>query len=117
MTADISGRTRIYIICGHTDMRKSIDGLIAIVQNQLSADPDRESMYLFCGRRCDRIKILMKEPDGFVLIYKRLNRSSGRYRWPRDRSEARPLTWREFDWLMQGLDIEQPKAIKPMPEF
>ena len=52
------------------------------------------------------------EPDGFVLIYKRLTASHGRYRWPRNRSEVRNLTWREFDWLMSGIDIDQPKAIR-----
>lgn len=53
----------------------------------------------------------MWEPDGFVLLYKRLS-VEGRYRWPRNKEETRSLTWREFDWLMSGLDIEQPKAIK-----
>ena len=38
--------------------------------------------------------------------------AQGSYRWPRDKSEVRNLTWREFDWLMSGIDIEQPKAIK-----
>jgi transposase len=47
-----------------------------------------------------------------VLIYKRLTASHGRYRWPRNRSEVRNLTWREFDWLMSGIDIDQPKAIR-----
>ena len=69
------------------------------------------SLYLFCGRKCDRIKAILKEPDGIVMIYKRLT-AQGSYRWPRDKSEVRNLTWREFDWLMSGIDIEQPKAIK-----
>jgi transposase len=54
----------------------------------------------------------MWEPDGFVLIYKRLSVTEGRYRWPRTRNEVRNLTWREFDWLLSGIDIEQPKAIR-----
>ena len=69
------------------------------------------ALYLFCGRKCDRIKAILKEPDGIVMIYKRLT-AQGSYRWPRDKSEVRNLTWREFDWLMSGIDIEQPKAIK-----
>ena len=56
-------------------------------------------------------KETLKEPDGIVMIYKRLT-AQGSYRWPRDKSEVRNLTWREFDWLMSGIDIEQPKAIK-----
>ena len=68
-------------------------------------------MFLFCGRRADRIKVIFKETDGYVMIYKRLT-AQGRYRWPRKSSEARNLTWQEFDWLMSGIDIDQPKAIK-----
>lgn len=111
MLADISGATSIYIICGYTDMRKAIDGLCAIIKDQLAADPQNNSIYLFCGKKRDRIKVILKEPDGMVMIYKRLT-AQGCYRWPGNRSEVRNLTWREFDWLMSGLDIDQPKAIK-----
>ncbi len=111
MIGDITNADKIYIVCGYTDMRKSIDGLCAIVQNELHLNPMSKNLFLFCGRRCDRIKLLIHEPDGFVMIYKRLS-VEGRYRWPRNKSEARSLTWREFDWLMSGLDIEQPKAIR-----
>lgn len=93
-------------------MRKSIDGLCAVIQDQLQLNPSESSLFLFCGRRCDRIKALLKEPDGYVLIYKRLTAKYGRYRWPRNESEVRDLSWREFDWLMSGLDIDQPKAIR-----
>ena len=64
--------------------------------------------FFFCGRKCDRIKAILKEPDGIVMIYKRLT-AQGSYRWPRNKSEVRNLTWREFDWLMSGIDIEQPE--------
>ena len=112
MLADISGVRDIYIVTGYTDMRKSIDGLCAVIEKQMSSDVAiGGSLYLFCGRRRDRIKALLREPDGFVLIYKRLT-AKGCYRWPRKRSEVRNLTWQEFDWLMSGLDIEQPKAIR-----
>ena len=110
MLADISNVDAIYIVCGRTDMRKSIDGLCAIIQDQFSMEIDN-ALYLFCGRKCDRIKAILKEPDGIVMIYKRLT-AKGSYRWSRDRSEVRNLTWREFDWLMSGIDIEQPKAIR-----
>ena len=55
MLADISNVDAIYIVCGRTDMRKSIDGLCAIIQEQFSMEIDH-SLYLFCGRKCDRIK-------------------------------------------------------------
>lgn len=111
MLADISGVDNIYIICGYTDMRKAIDGLCAIIEDQLKMDPNGNALYLFCGKRRDRIKALLREKDGFVLIYKRLTARGG-YRWPRDKSEVRNLTWQEFDWLMSGIDIVQPKAIR-----
>ena len=84
--------------------------MCAIIHEQFSMEIDH-ALFLFCGRKCDRIKAILKEPDGIVMIYKRLT-AQGSYRWPRDRSEVRNLTWREFDWLMSGIDIEQPKAIK-----
>lgn len=110
MLGDISGLDRIYIVCGYTDMRKSINGLCAIIEDQLKASLDSRSLFLFCGRRRDRIKALFREPDGYVLIYKRLSVKGG-YQWPRKQSEVRNLTWREFDWLMSGIDIDQPKAL------
>lgn len=112
MLGDISIATNIYIITGYTDMRKSVDGLCAIVMDQLKAEPNGHSIYLFCGKRCDRIKVLLREPDGYVLLYKRLDVVRGKYRWPRNRSEVKPITWQQFDWLMSGLEIEQPKALQ-----
>ena len=62
MLADISSVDAIYIVCGRTDMRKSIDGLCAIIQEQFSMEIDH-ALFLFCGRKCDRIKAILKEPD------------------------------------------------------
>lgn len=75
-------------------------------------DSDQSSLFLFCGKRCDRIKVPLHEADGYVLLYKRLSVSQGRYRWPRKNSEAKRITWRQLDWLLDGLDMEQPKAIQ-----
>lgn len=111
MLGDITVADEVYIICGYTDMRKSIDGLCTIVQDKLNMDPRRSALYLFCGRRCDRIKALLWESTGFVLLYKRVE-VEGRFRWPRNSSEARGITWQQFDWLMSGLEIEQPKAFR-----
>lgn len=116
MVGDISMANELYIVTGYTDMRKSIDGLCTIICDTLHMDPRRNAIYLFCGRRCDRIKILIHEPDGFVLLYKRLE-VDGRYRWPRNKSEVKSITWQQFDWLMTGLEIEQPKAIKLGPNI
>jgi len=102
----------IYIVCGHTDMRKSIDGLAAIIQRQYELNLFSDSLFLFCGRRRDRLKALLWEGDGFLLMYKRLE--TGRFNWPRNAPEVRSLTREEFVWLMQGLSIDQPKAIKKL---
>lgn len=112
MLGDISAAVNIYIITGYTDMRKSIDGLCGVILNHLNKEPDGRSIYLFCGKRCDRIKILLREADGYVLLYKRLDVVQGRYRWPRNKNEVKPITWQQFDWLLSGLEIEQKKALK-----
>ena len=101
---------RIYIVCGYTDMRKSIDGLAAVVQQQFKMDPCTKSLFLFCGRRRDRLKALLWEEDGFLLLYKRLE--NGRFQWPRNEQEVRALSQQEFRWLLEGLALEQPKAVK-----
>ena len=103
MPRDFSVADNIYIVCGTTDMRKSIDGLCSIIRDKLSMNPDQSSLFLFCGKRCDRIKVLLHEPDGYVLLYKRLSVTQGRYRWPRKSSEAQAITWRQLDWLLSGL--------------
>jgi transposase len=110
MFGDISKAEHIYIACGHTDMRKAIDGLSAIVLNNFQLNPFQNSLFLFCGRRRDRIKALLWEGDGFVLLYKRLE--SGSYQWPRDENEVRTITCQELRWLLEGLSLHQPKAVK-----
>lgn len=58
MLGDITAAGELYIVTGYTDMRKSIDGLCAIVEDQLHMDPRRSALYLFCGKRGDRVKAL-----------------------------------------------------------
>lgn len=111
MLGDITVAKNIYIACRFTDMRKSIDGLAAVVQEQFHLDPFSASLFLFCGKRRDRMKVLLWEGDGFVLLYKRLE--NGNFKWPRKESEVKPISWQEFRWLMEGLELEQKHAIKP----
>lgn len=106
---------RIFIACGYTDLRRGIDGLATIVQEQFKLDPFTNTLFLFCGRRCDRIKGLYWDKDGFVLLYKRLEKSS--FQWPRSGDEARELTSQQLRWLTEGLEVDQPKAHKPLNEF
>ena len=111
MLGDITACKQIYIACGYTDMRKSIDGLDALVQNHFEMDPFESALFLFCGRRCDRIKALLWEGDGFLLLYKRLE--NGKFQWPRTEEELRPISRQQFRWLMEGLQVEQKKVILP----
>ncbi len=108
MLSDFHGADRVFIACGYTDLRKGIDGLSLLVQQQFGLDPFTNTLFLFCGRRRDRIKALYWERNGFVLLYKRLE--EGVYQWPRSPQEALAITPQQYRWLMEGLTIEQPKA-------
>lgn len=102
----------IYVACGYTDMRKSIDGLAASVQQAFELDPYGNSLFVFCGRRSDRIKALYWDRNGFVLLYKCLERGANQL--TRNGKEAREITAQQYRWLMEGLKIDQPKALKPV---
>ena len=111
MLKEFASVTQVYLITGYTDLRRGIDGLAEVVQGKLELDPYNTALFLFCGRRRDRIKGLLWEGDGFLLLYKRLD--NGCFRWPRNETEAKLLTEQEIHWLFEGLELEQPKAIKP----
>ena len=104
---DFSGITNYYIRCGYTDMRKQIDGLAALVRLEYGMEIDERSIFLFCGRKADRIKALYWDGTGYVLLIKM------RFQWPRNEEELKMITKQQFRWLMEGLSIEQRKAFKP----
>ena len=110
MLNDFNGADRVFLATGFTDLHRGIDGLASIVQQQFELDPFTNTLFLFCGRRRDRIKALYWEGEGFVLLYKRLE--SGSFQWPRSETEAKALTPQQYRWLMEGLSIDQPKAHK-----
>ena len=112
MLNDFSCSCPVYIACGYTDLRRGIDGLANLVKSQFQMDPFQRALFLFCGRRRDRLKALYWEGDGFLLLYKRLE--SGSFQWPRRESEARALTPQQYRWLMEGLSVDQPKALGPV---
>jgi len=104
---------KIYLACGYTDLRYGVDGLAFLVQENYHLDPfDEGTLFLFCGRKSDRIKGLLWEGDGFVLVYKRL--TNGRFQWPRNKEEMKLMRPEQFQWLMTGLCIEPTiKRINP----
>lgn len=103
--------SKIYLACGYTDLRRGIDGLASLVQQNFQLDPyEKNVLFLFCGRRTDRIKGLVWEGDGFLLLYKRLE--SGQFQWPRTTEEVQAITPRQYQWLMEGLKIYQKSALK-----
>ena len=91
-------------------MRKSIDGLASIIQDHYSMDVFGNGLFLFCGGSRNKYKALYWEGDGFIMLYKRLE--NGVIQWPRTIEEVRKITQQELRWLLEGLKIDQPKAIK-----
>jgi len=113
MLVDYSRVKNIFIFTGKTDLRRGIDGLCALVAGQYSLDLFDDAIFLFCGNRKDRFKALYYDGDGFLLLYKRLE--IGKLQWPRDENEVRKLSSQQMRWLLEGLAVEQPRAIRPAP--
>ena len=81
------------------------------VSDKYNLDLFDDAIFLFCGRKKDRYKALYWDRDGFMLFYKRIE--NGHLQWPKDQDEVKKLTSQELRWLLEGLSIQQPKAIKP----
>ena len=90
---DPSKAEHVYIAIGYTNLRMGIDGLSSLVANRFHENPQTNSLFLFCGRKRDRIKGLYWDRDGYIL---------------------QELTSQQFRWLMEGLNIYQEKAIQPV---
>ncbi len=110
MLNDSSGFKKIYLSTGYTDLRKGIEGLAAIIRYQFHLDPyDKNTLFLFCGRRSDRIKALLWEGDGFLLMFKRLD--TGAFNWPRSANQALEITEDQYRMLMQGFEVVAKRPI------
>ena len=95
----------IYIVCGYTDLRYGIDSLAAIIEQRYKMNlfvPN--TLFLFCGRSTTKIKGLLWEGDGFLLLYKRVER--GHFNWSRNSNVLVSMTTEQFRWLMQGFSID-----------
>lgn len=99
----------VYLACGATDLRKSIDGLAALVELTFELDPFSQAWFVFCNQGRDKLKILRWDHNGFWLYYRRLER--GRFQWPRATENATmTISHRQLMWLLDGLHIEQKRA-------
>lgn len=104
MLNNASGFKKVYIATGYSDLRRGMEGLANIIRFQFQLDPyEKDTLFLFCGRRNDRIKGLLWEGDGFLLVYKRLY--NGAFNWPRSKQEAMAISAEQYCMLMQGLEI------------
>lgn len=86
MLNGVGGVERVYLALGSTDLRKSIDGLAALVSQAFDLDPFAPCLFVFCNRQRDKVKILFWEHNGFWLLYRRLER--GRFQWPASSSDG-----------------------------
>ena len=105
--------TQVYLACGSTDLRKSIDGLAALVSQVFQLDLFNNSLFVFCNRDRDKLKILHWDHNGFWLYYRRLEK--GHFRWPKsNEQQTLTITKRQLQWLLDGLTLEQKQAHAPL---
>ena len=98
---------QIWLACGVTDLRNGFDGLAALIQTQLSEDAFSGQLFVFRGRRGDRIKLLWFDGDGLCLFCKRLE--SGRFVWPHSTSGTVHLSVAQLSMLLEGIDWRRVK--------
>lgn len=106
---------RIYIAMRPVDFRKGLDGLAAAVQEVLKLDPFCGAAFIFRAKRADRIKILIWDGSGLILIYKRLE--DGKFRWPKIEDGMMRLSPAQLGALFDGLDWTKVRSLrKPRPQ-
>ena len=107
MFYSLSG-VKVYLVLGVTDMRKSVNGLSILVSEYIGLDPLSGHLFVFCNRRKYILKILYFERNGFCLWYKKLEKEL--FKWPKTETEVVEIGTRELRWILDGLDLNQPKA-------
>lgn len=106
MLRDGVGFSRVIVCCGRVDLRKGIPGLTAYVKLNYGLDAlEKGTLFLFCGSPANRIKGILFEGDGMLLLSKVLY-GGNRFQWPRSPEEAREITPEQFRRLMDGFAIE-----------
>jgi len=104
---------RIFISSGPTDMRRSIDGLLSIVKEELEGGAYSGHLYVFVSRRADRVKILTWDKGGFVLYYKRLERGVFRLPHMDPNAMAVEIDATQLSMLLDGIDYSRVRRPKP----
>lgn len=94
----------IYLHVDAVDFRKSINGLVVVVEQQLELSPFSDAVFIFCNKHKNKLKILYWDKTGFALWYKRLEKQ--RFKWPKDHELSRlMLSEQQLNWLLDGYDI------------
>lgn len=107
-----SDNIKVYLALGHTDMRKSINGLSILVSEHMELNPFSGNLFVFCNRRQNMIKVLYWDRNGFCLWHKRLEKHS--FKWPTSQSQIMVIEKRELSWFLDGLSIHQTQAHKTL---
>ncbi|ACV62309.1 IS66 Orf2 family protein [Desulfofarcimen acetoxidans DSM 771] len=110
MLKDITSYDGIFLACGVTDLRRSVDGLAIMVKQQFNMDPFKNHLFLFCNRSRNRLKGLSWDKNGFVLYYKRLDGAGARFKWPKKPTDVRNITVKQLQLLMEGMSIDPPRG-------
>ncbi len=105
MLKEAGGIRRVVLKTGRTDLRRGIDGLKAIISLNGMDPLEKGTLFLFCGRRNDRIRGLTFEGDGYLMITKRLS-GQNRFQWPRNEEDMKNITMEQYRNLMEGFTIE-----------
>jgi len=98
----------VFVAYGATDLRKAINGLSILVQEEFELSPLSGAYFAFCNRRRNLVKVLYWDGTGFCLWLKRLERSQ--FRWPDGDADVVEVGARAFGWLLDGLTLEQRTA-------
>jgi len=98
---------RVWLACGHTDMRKGFDGLAMLIHETLKRDPHDGQLFVFRGKRGDLIKLIWHDGQDMCLFAKRLER--GRFIWPSTIGEAITITAAQLGYLLEGIDWRAPQ--------
>lgn len=102
----------IYLALGTTDFRKQQTGLATLVSLKFKLDPYcGKSVFLFCNKKHSSLRALRWDGNGFILVTKFLS-DQMKFQWPKTQGEVRAITKRQLEWLLDGLQIDQKKALK-----